>query len=41
MGMWLQAPVDICFTTEVVYYILMLSASLLYLKKARWQNKKI
>lgn len=41
VGMWLQAPVDICFTTEVVYYILMLSASLLYLKKARWQNKKI
>ena len=41
VGMWIQAPVDVCFTTEIVYYVLMLSASLLYLKKAHWQNKKI
>ncbi len=41
VGMILQAPVDICFTTEVIYYILMLAFSLIYLKKAKWQNKKI
>ncbi|WP_303916675.1 MATE family efflux transporter [Bacteroides mediterraneensis] len=41
VGMILQAPVDICFTTEVIYYILMLTFSLIYLKKAKWQNKKI
>ena len=39
VGMILQAPVDICFTTEVIYYILMLTFSLIYLKKAKWQNK--
>ncbi|WP_300725039.1 MATE family efflux transporter [uncultured Bacteroides sp.] len=41
VGMILQAPVEICFTTEIVYYALMLSCSLIYLKKAKWQNKKI
>ena len=41
VGMILQAPVDICFTTEVIYYILMLTFSLIYLKKAKWQNKKM
>ena len=41
VGMILQAPVAICFTTEVIYYILMLTFSLIYLKKAKWQNKKI
>jgi putative MATE family efflux protein len=41
VGMIVQAPVEICFTTEVVYYVLMLALSLVYLKKARWQNKKI
>lgn len=41
MGMVIQAPVDVCFTTEVIYYVLMLGSSLIYLKKAKWQNKKI
>lgn len=41
VGMMLRAPVDICFTTELIYYALMLGASLFYLKKAKWQNKKI
>lgn len=41
VGMILRAPVGICFTTEVVYYMLMLIFSLIYLKKAKWQNKKI
>ena len=41
VGMIVQAPVDICFTTELVYYSLMLIISLIYLKKAKWQDKKI
>lgn len=41
VGMVIQASVDVCFTTEVVYYVLMLGSSLIYLKKAKWQNKKI
>jgi Na+-driven multidrug efflux pump len=41
VGWWAQAPVAVCFTTEIVYYALLLVASLIYLKKAKWQNKKI
>ena len=41
VGMVIQVPVDVCFTTEVIYYVLMLGSSLIYLKKAKWQNKKI
>lgn len=41
VGMVIRAPVDVCFTTEVIYYVLMLGSSLIYLKKAKWQNKKI
>ncbi|WP_418834703.1 MATE family efflux transporter [Phocaeicola plebeius] len=41
VGMVIQAPVDVCFTTEVIYYVLMLGSSLIYLKKAKWQNKMI
>ena len=41
VGMVIQAPVDVCFTTEVIYYVLLLGSSLIYLKKAKWQNKKI
>lgn len=41
VGMVIQAPVDVCFTTEVIYYVLMLGSSLIYLKIAKWQNKKI
>lgn len=41
VGMVMQAPVDVCFTTEVIYYALMLTFSIIYLKKAKWQNKKI
>lgn len=35
VGMVIQAPVDVCFTTEVIYYVLMLGSSLIYLKKAK------
>ena len=41
IGWWAKAPVSICFTTEILYYALLLIASLIYLKKANWQNKKI
>ena len=41
VGMLLRQPVEICFTTEIIYYVLMLTFSLIYLKKAKWQNKKI
>lgn len=41
IGWWVQAPVAICFTTEVLYYSLLLITSLIYLKKANWQSKKI
>lgn len=41
MGMIIQAPVEYCFTTEVLYYAFLLLASYIYLKKAKWQNKKV
>ena len=41
VGMILRKPVEICFTTEVIYYFFLLLFSVLYLKKAKWQNKKI
>ena len=41
VGLWLKAPVSVCFTTEVLYYTLLLLCSIIYLKKAKWQNKKI
>lgn len=40
-GMRLGLPVAICFLTEVIYYTGLLLASVIYLKKAAWQNKKI
>ena len=41
IGMWMKAPVEICFTIEILYYTLLLVTSYIYLKKAKWQNKKI
>ena len=41
VGWWAKAPVSVCFTTEILYYALLLITSLIYLKKAKWQNKKI
>ena len=41
IGWWAKAPVAICFTTEILYYGLLFVSSLIYLKKAKWQNKKI
>lgn len=41
IGMWLKAPVEWCFTIEILYYSILLLASYIYFKKAKWQNKKI
>ena len=41
IGMVVKAPVSVCFSIEVVYYSLLLFSSIIYLKKAKWQNKKI
>ena len=41
IGWWMQAPVSVCFTTEIIYYTLLLVSSFIYLKKANWQNKRI
>ena len=41
VGWWAKASVSVCFTAEVLYYALLLITSLIYLKKAKWQNKKI
>lgn len=41
VGLYLKAPVAVCFTTEFLYYALLLICSFIYLKKVKWQNKKI
>lgn len=41
IGWYLQAPVYLCFSAEVLYYGLLLLCSYIYLKKAKWQNKRI
>ena len=41
VGIILMSPVPICFTTEVVYYGVLLIVSYFYLTKGKWQNKEI
>ncbi|MBR8705494.1 Multidrug resistance protein MdtK [Bacteroides pyogenes] len=41
VGILLKAPVEICFTIEILYYTLLLITSYIYLKKAKWQHKRI
>lgn len=41
VGIVMQAPVEICFTTEIVYYTMLLAVSYVYFKRAKWQSKKI
>jgi putative MATE family efflux protein len=41
IGMRLKMPVHICFTSEIIYFGLLLIMSAFYLKKGRWKNKKI
>lgn len=38
---WLRWPVAACFTCELVYYGLLLTVSVIYLKKADWQHARI
>lgn len=40
-GMRLRMPVAVCFITEIIYYSGLFIGSVIYLKKASWQNKKI
>lgn len=41
VGSFMKAPVAICFTTEILYYALLLLVSAIYFRKAKWQNKRI
>ncbi|MDY5814558.1 MAG: MATE family efflux transporter [Bacteroides sp.] len=41
VAMILRASVAVCFTTEILYYSVLLIASLIYLHKAKWQHKTI
>ncbi len=41
MGVTFRMPVYVCFTTEFVYYGLLMIFCMVYLHKAAWQNKKI
>lgn len=41
IGIQLNLPVEVCFTTELVYYIGLFAFSVIYLKKGSWQHKKI
>lgn len=40
-GMRLRLPVAVCFLTEAIYYAGLLIASVIYLRKASWQDKRI
>jgi Na+-driven multidrug efflux pump len=41
IGMRLKMPVHVCFTSEVIYFGLLLVMSIIYMKKGNWRNKKI
>ena len=41
IGMYVKAPIEWCFTIEILYYSLLFLTSFIYLKKAKWQNKRI
>lgn len=41
VGLVIKAPVEICFTTEIVYYGMLFIVSYLYFKRGNWQNKNI
>jgi len=41
IGIHLRMPVHICFTVEFIYYGLLMTFCIIYLKKGRWHNKKI
>jgi putative MATE family efflux protein len=41
IALYFRSPVSVCFSAEIVYYLLMLICSILYFKKGKWQDKKI
>ncbi|OAV67731.1 Multidrug-efflux transporter [Bacteroidales bacterium Barb6XT] len=41
IGLQMHQPVHVCFTAEILYFVLLLSLCLLYFRHARWQDKKI
>ena len=41
IGMYIKAPIAICFTIEILYYTLLFVTSYIYLKRGDWRNKKI
>jgi putative MATE family efflux protein len=41
LGIRLKMPVHICFTSEIIYFGLLLLCSALYMKRGKWANKKI
>ena len=40
-GRIMRYPVAVCFGAEIIYYVGLLSLSVLYLRRAKWQNKRI
>lgn len=40
-GRIMRYPVAICFGAEIIYYVGLFSLSMLYLRRAKWQNKRI
>ncbi len=41
VAVYFKAPIEICFSIEILYYVLLLIGSFIYLKKANWQSKKL
>ncbi len=41
IGMYVKAPIAVCFTIEILYYTLLFVTSYVYLKRGNWRNKKI
>lgn len=41
IGVVFRMPVQVCFTTELIYYGFLMVFCMVYLSKATWQNKKI
>jgi Na+-driven multidrug efflux pump len=41
IGMQLKMPVHICFTSEVIYFGILLVLSSLYMKRGNWRNKTV
>ena len=41
IGMVLKAAVPVCFTVEIIYYLLLAICSYVYFRNAKWQNKRI